>query len=177
MRKIVFKGTRFKVVTEDHRLPNGKTVYREYVEFPETVMVLPVIGDKIILIYQYRAPIKKWIYELPAGVIEPGEDPEEAAKRELLEETGYYAKKLDKLFHLYLAPGYSTEKIHAFLATDLEKREPRPETYEVIKVYEIHIEKAIEMIRQGLVEDSKTVSLILYYYNFIYSKKYTKKST
>lgn len=167
----VFKGRRFRVVTEDHLLPNGRRVYREYVVFPQTVMVLPVLdGKNIVLVHQYRAPIRKWIYEVPAGVVEPGEDIEEAAKRELLEETGYVAHKLVKVMHLYLAPGYSTEKIHAFVATDLEKKEAQPEVYEVIKVVEIPLEKVIEMIKNNEIEDSKSVALILYYYNFMYNK-------
>ncbi len=169
---IVFKGRRFKVVTEDHKLPTGRIVYREYVDFPETVMMLPLLDpDRILLVYQYRAPLRKWIYEVPAGVIEPGETPEEAARRELIEETGYKPNRLEKLFHLYLAPGYSTEKIYAFLASDLEKTEAKPEEYEVLKPLIITIDEALEMIRSNVIEDSKTVSLIMYYYEFLYKSR------
>lgn len=168
MHEVAFKGRRFSVVVEDHQLPIGKTVRREYVVFPETVMVLPIKDNgRIVLVHQYRAPIRGWIYEVPAGVVEPGENLYEAAKRELLEETGYIPGRLEKVLSLYLAPGYSTERIHGFIATNLSKSKPQPEEYEVIRIIEVTLDEALEMIRTNKIMDSKSVSLILYYYNFI----------
>ena len=163
-RKVVFKGRRIKLITEDHLLPNGRIAYREYIEFPQSVAVLPILSkDELILLYQYRAPLRKWIYEVPAGIIEEGEEPEEAARRELEEETGYIAKKLSKAFTAYLAPGYSNELMHAFIAEDLVESKAHPEPYEVIRVVKFSMKEVIKMIRSGKIDDMKTIALILYY--------------
>ena len=167
----VYRGRRVNVKVVELRLPNGNIVEREVVEFRESVVVLPILSDdRIVLIKQYRVPIERWIYELPAGVIEHGETPEESAKRELIEETGYKAKELKKLFEMYLAPGYSTEKMHAFLAYDLEYVGSAPEVYEVIKVQPVKLKEALNMIKRGEIPDAKSIATILYYKMFIESK-------
>ncbi len=169
----VFSGKRFSVYVEEHRLPNGRVAKREVVKFPETVMVLPVIDrEHVILLYQYRAPIRRWIYEIPAGVIEEGENPEEAANRELVEETGYRARKLVKVYPMYLAPGYSTEKIHAFIGYDLEEVGAKPEDYEVIRVVKKDLDDVVDMIKEGLICDAKSIALILYYISFMLESKF-----
>jgi len=164
----VYRGRRVNVKVVELQLPNGNIVEREVVEFRESVVILPILNDgRIILIKQYRVPIEKWIYELPAGVIEKGETPEECARRELIEEAGYKAKELTKLFEMYLAPGYSTEKMHAFLAKGLEYVGSTPESYEVIRVEPVELKRVIEMIRKGEIPDAKSIATILYYKMFM----------
>ncbi len=137
---------------------------REIVSFGKTVAVLPVKdGNKVVLIRQWRAPINDWIYEIPAGVIESGEDPEKAAQRELREETGYIADKLTKLFEGYVAPGYSTEYMYVFLAEKLRYVGASPEAGEIVKTVELPLEKVIEMIKSSEIRDLKTIAAISYY--------------
>jgi len=168
----VFSGRRFSVYVEEHVLPNGRRTTREVVRFPETVVILPLLdSETIVLLKQYRAPIREWIYELPAGVVDKGEKPEETAARELIEETGYKPGRLERVYPMYLAPGYSTEKIHAFIASDLEEVGARPEEYEVIETYRVKLLDALDMIRDGRICDAKTIALIMYYYVFIYNRE------
>ncbi len=159
----VFRGRRFRVLSGEVRLPSGKTVRRDVVDFGESVVILPLLGDKIILLRQYRVAVGEWLYELPAGVVEEGEDPGETARRELVEETGYEAGKLVKLFSMYLSPGYSNEFMHAYLATDLNYVGARPEYGEEIRVEIYEVERVLELIRNGIIRDAKTIAVILFY--------------
>jgi ADP-ribose pyrophosphatase len=146
----------FKVFEEEI----GKTkVKRDVVEFPKTVGILPMIEkDKIVLIRQFRSPINKEIWEIPAGKLDRGEKPEEGAKRELKEETGYEAKKLKKIGVFYLAPGYSTEYMHLFLARGLKKGEQSLEKGEKIKEVKIFSKKEVlKMIKSRKIVDGKTI--------------------
>ena len=160
----IFRGRRVKLYVEEHLLPNGNKALREVIRFPNSVVILPLITiDKIVLLYQYRPAIRKWIYELPAGIIEGNEDPAETASRELIEETGYKAGTLKQVFSMYLAPGYSTEYMYAFIAYDLKEVGAKPEPYEVIRREIIGVDEALEMIRNHEIIDAKTIALILYY--------------
>lgn len=160
----IFRGKRIKLYVEEHLLPNGNKALREVVKFPNSVVILPLITlDKIVMLYQYRPAIRKWIYELPAGIIENDEDPLETASRELVEETGYKAGIIKKVFGMYLAPGYSSEYMYAFIAYDLKEVGAKPEPYEVIKREILSINEALKMIREGRIVDAKTIAVILYY--------------
>ncbi len=163
----VFRGRRFRVLSGEVSLPSGKTVRRDVVDFGESVVILPILGDKIVLLRQYRVAVGDWLYELPAGVVEEGEDPSETANRELVEETGYEAGKLVKLFSMYLSPGYSNEFMHAYLATDLNYVGARPEYGEEIRVEVRELEEVLELIKRGGVKDAKTIATILFYIQFI----------
>lgn len=136
----------------------SRRLVREVVEHPGAVAVIPV-NDKggIIMVKQHRLPAGKSLLEIPAGTRRVGEDEEECARRELLEETGYRARVVRKVLSFYPAPGYSTEKITLFLAKDLEKAGQRLEEDEAIEVVEKPIEEALKMLRNGLVEDAKTI--------------------
>jgi ADP-ribose pyrophosphatase len=141
-----------------HVALEGRRLLREVVEHPGAVAVIPVSEDgRIIMVRQHRLPAGRSLLEIPAGTKTAGEDDEECARRELLEETGYRARVLRKVLSFYPAPGYSTEKITLFFAKGLEKAEQRLEEDEAIELVEKPVEEALEMLRNGLVEDAKTI--------------------
>lgn len=136
----------------------GRRLLREIVEHPGAVAVIPVKDDgKIVLVRQYRLPAGRSLIEIPAGTKKEGEEDYECAQRELLEETGYKARVLRKIMSFYPAPGYSTEKITLFFAKGLEKAEQSLEEDEAIEVFETTVEDAAEMLKNGTVEDAKTI--------------------
>ena len=164
----LFKGLRFNVIRRTLEIDNRR-VERDVVVFPESVIILPVLtSDRIILIKQYRAAINDYIYEVPAGVVEKGELPKDAARRELIEEIGYEPGELIPLGYYYPVPGYSTEKMHFFIARKLEYVGMRPEPYEVITPTVVNLSDALDMIKNNQIVDLKTATLILYYANFFW---------
>jgi len=167
--KIGFSGKKIRVFYGEYTLPNGRNVYREYIDFGESVAILPLSNNnKILLIKQFRMPIGKWIYEVPAGTVEEGEEPIECAKRELIEETGYKAGKMIHLFNIYLSPGYSNEYMYVYLARELSYVGARPEEGELINIEWVNIDKIKDMIKNNVIEDSKSIASLLYYISFIH---------
>lgn len=141
-----------------------KATFHEIVVFGESVAILPFInGDEVIIIKQFRGPIGGWIYEIPAGRVEPGEELEDACIRELEEEIGYRPKKLEKLASCYLTPGYSDEKIHIFVAYDLEYVGHRLEETEAIETIKIKYRDLLEKVMKNEIEDAKTILAVLLY--------------
>ena len=160
--RVECRGRRVKFTAELTKLPNGKSVIVDRVEFPDSVAVLPIIGEeRVVLLKQYRPSLEKWIFETPAGVIDPGEEPEEAAKRELREEAGLVANKLLKVGEGYVSPGYSTEYMYLFIAPDPSKGSQSLEDHEVIELTEFTLKDAIKMVREGRITDIKTIALLL----------------
>ncbi len=156
--KLLYRG---RVVTLEVRELEGRV--REVVRHRGSVSILPVDGDRVFLIRQYRYPLDDYIWEVPAGTLEEGESPEECALRELEEETGLRAGRLKKMFEAYLIPGYGTEKMHFFLATDLTPGEMHPEPSERIEVHEIPVDEAMDMIWSNEIVDVKTIAALLWY--------------
>lgn len=162
--EVLLEGLRFKVLRRYYEKSRGEIFARDVVVFPEAVAILPVLeGEVIVLLEQFRAPLNDTIIEAPAGVVDPGETPEEAARRELVEETGYYPRRLVKLGSFTPAPGYSSEVLHFYYASSLEYRGARPERYEVLKPFKIHFSEALRMVYSGELRDMKTALLILLY--------------
>ncbi|MCE4620388.1 MAG: NUDIX hydrolase [Desulfurococcales archaeon] len=160
MEKVECRGRRVKFTSEPVKLPNGTVIRVDRVVFPDSVAVTPLYTGNcsIVLIEQYRPAVDDWVLEIPAGVIDPGEDAEEAARRELKEETGLRTSSLVKVASGYVSPGYSTEKMTLFLALDPEEGEPRREEHEVIKkTLKIRVDEALEMITTGKIRDIKTI--------------------
>jgi len=139
-------------------------IKRDVVNFPKTVGILPLVGkNKIVLIKQFRFPIKKEIWEIPAGKLNKGEKPEIGAKRELKEETGYVAKELKKIGEFYLSPGYSTEYMYLFLAKGLKKGKQILDKGEKIEEVKIFSRKEIlKMIKAGKILDAKTILALFF---------------
>ena len=138
--------------------PSGCEKIREVVKHKSAVTVLPVHSDGTVsLVCQYRHAVDEDLYEIPAGLIEPGEDPAETAVRELQEEIGYKPGNIEKIFEFYTSPGYSTEKIIFFYATDLEPSKLAEDDDEFIKVHNFPIPEMKAMIDSGEIKDGKTI--------------------
>lgn len=158
----VFKGKIINVRVDDALLPDGSTAEREVVEHNGGVMVAPLDSDGYLyFVDQFRYPYFEIVTELPAGKLEKGEDPYTAGIRELREETGATAQKTVSLGKLYPSPGYCGEVIHLYLATGLTFGETDPDDDEFLEVKKIHISKAVEMVMDGLLPDSKTQTAVL----------------
>ncbi|MEO0198773.1 MAG: NUDIX hydrolase [candidate division WOR-3 bacterium] len=165
-RELKYEGIIFEIWRETY-ISKNLQLQREIVKFPETCAVLPITNDsKAILITQFRPPVKKEILEIPAGKIDFGEKPEEAAVRELQEEIKMRPNKLVKLGSFYLTPGYSTEKIHLFLGLDLEESSLPHDIGEDIKIIELPLEDLKMMLYRGEVEDAKTALALFYFFNY-----------
>jgi ADP-ribose pyrophosphatase len=155
--KTVFQGLRFSVVRRRYQYKE-RSFARDIVLFPESSVVVPFLTEsEIILIRQFRAPLGGYILELPAGVVDKGEKPEDTARRELVEETGYYPRKLIKLTTVYPVPGYSTEIMHIYEAEDLEFKGARPEPYELIETVKVEFREALNQVFRGEIRDAKSV--------------------
>lgn len=164
----VYDGRVIKVDVDTVRLPNGNTADLEMVRHPGASAVLPFLtapsgaDPQILLIRQYRHAANAFIYEIPAGKLDPGEEPEACARRELLEETGCSASRLEYLCTFFTTPGFTDERIHAFTATDLTRGATHHQRDEVMSVETVTLSRALEMIRTGEMPDAKSALTILY---------------
>jgi ADP-ribose diphosphatase len=155
----VYRGRAIRVRVDSVVKPNDKKTTREVVEHVDCVVVLPVDSKgNILLVRQFRHPVGKEVLELPAGSIDPGETPEEAATRELREETGCKPGKLEKLGGFYAAPGYCTEYLHFFRATQLEKSPLRAEDTDEIEVVSVSPADIPALVASGKMCDAKTIA-------------------
>ena len=154
------------------RFPNGKVGELEMIRHSGASAVLPFLGDpagedpSILLIRQYRYAADGFIYEIPAGRLEPGEPPEQCAVRELREETGCTAAKMEHLYTMYTTPGFTDERIHLFVATGLERGETALEQDEFVEVVPTTMSAALRLIKDGTINDAKTALSILYVAGF-----------
>ncbi|NOX96906.1 MAG: NUDIX hydrolase [Nitrospirae bacterium] len=158
----VYKGKIINLRIDEVILPNGKEAIREIVEHQGAVAAVPLLpGGEVILIRQFRKPVEEVIYEIPAGKLEKGEEPRSCAERELEEEIGYRAGKLKKLLSFYPSPGFSSELIHLFLATHLEKKQQNLESDEFLEPVILKFKEALKMIEEGTIKDGKTITGLL----------------
>jgi ADP-ribose pyrophosphatase len=158
MIKNIYKGRVVTLNLETVTLPNGATVELEVVRHPGAAAVVPMKADgTIILIKQYRLAAGGYIYEIPAGKLHPGEDPRDCATRELEEEIGYRATRLDKIGTFFTAPGFTDEIMHLFKATGLAPGTQNLGHDEVLEIVEMPLEKAVGLIEDGTIRDAKTI--------------------
>lgn len=154
------------------RFPNGTVGELEIIRHSGASAVIPFLGDpgandpSILLIRQYRYAADGFIYEIPAGRLEPGEPPEACAVRELREETGCTAAKMEQLYTMYTTPGFTDERIHLFVATGLVRGESALEADEFVEVVPMAMSAALMMIKDGTINDAKTALSILYVAGF-----------
>jgi len=156
--KRIFKGRLLGLRVDTVEFSNGKRSTREIVEHPGAVAIVAITDDKeIVLVRQYRKATGEILIEIPAGVPLAGEKGEDAAQRELEEETGYHARKISRLWDGYTSPGYSNEMIHYFLAQDMNRTKQNTDEDEFVEVDLVDIETALDLARTGRVKDNKTL--------------------
>jgi ADP-ribose pyrophosphatase len=167
-KQVIFAGK--KVRLEVHTLENddGQRIAKEVVVHPGAVVILPFLApDRILLIRNRRYTIGQVLLELPAGTLEKGEEPMNAAGRELVEETGYLAGRLRPIGNFYPSPGILSEKMYAFAAYDLEEASGQKlEADEEIEIEPVALSEAITMIKEGEIHDGKTIATLLMYERF-----------
>jgi ADP-ribose pyrophosphatase len=164
-REILYTGRIIDLWVDQVEDPSGKRSVREIAHHPGGAVVVPLLDDgRLILVEQLRYPLGKQILELPAGKLNPGEDPRRAAYRELEEETGWSAGRLDKLITFYTTPGFCDEELHIFIGTQLTPcpSGPRPDEGEHgMKVHLVPREEVRAMIARGEIRDGKTILGVL----------------
>ena len=172
-RRILEDVKNGSISVDDALLPNGTTAKREIVEHPGGVCVAALTdNNELMFVEQFRYPYFEVVLELPAGKLEYGEDPFEAGKRELREETGATASKYEDLGKLYPTPGYCGEIIHMYLAKNLSFGEQDLDSDEFLEVKKIPLEKAFQMVMNNEIRDSKTqVGIVKAYYKVYGEKK------
>ena len=158
----IYKGKIISVRRDEVTVSNGKKTTRDVVEHPGAVAIVPITKDqKIILVRQYRYAAQKVLLEVPAGTLEIAEDPKLAAIRELREETGFSAKNLKDLIGFWTAPGFCSEFIHGYIATELIEDPLSPDEDEFIETEEVEVGDVTELIKHGEIQDSKSISCLL----------------
>ena len=163
--EVVFDGKRVKVRRDVLLSPEGREVVREVVSLAKAATAAAALtlkdDGRVVLVRQYRHPAGRELLEIPAGVVEPGETPEDCIARELVEETGYEAADIRPLLEFYPSPGIVSERIHVFIARALTHRGDAQEEDEGITVVETEFEEALRMVRYGEITDAKTVIALL----------------
>ena len=166
--EVVYQGPVFGVRRDEVVEPGGLRATREVISHPGSVVVLPVLDDgRVVLVRQYRHAARQYMWELVAGRIDGGETPKQAAARELLEETGYRAKRYSVFLDVFPTPGFVEERMFILLAEGLTAGKAQPEEDEKIEARAYSLKELKEMIHRGRLRDAKSVAGILYYTTFM----------
>ena len=150
------------------RFPNGSVGELEMIRHPGASAVVPFLSDpagddpQVLLIRQYRYAAERYLYEVPAGRLDPGEAPDVCARRELREETGCEAERVEQLFTMYTTPGFTDERIHVFMAVGLTRGENAREADEFIEVETMPLSRALSLVERGEIQDAKTALSLMY---------------
>jgi ADP-ribose pyrophosphatase len=164
--RTVYRGPVFWVTTDQVQEPGGVRARRDIIHHTGSVVVLAVdesrTTPRVLLERQYRHAANDYLWEIPAGRIDPGENPLPAAKRELLEETGYTASSWRRIFKFYASPGFVAETMSVYLATGLRAGKAQPEADEVIRKRLVSLPDAVRMVLNGTIRDAKTISSVLW---------------
>lgn len=162
---MLFKGRVISLQVDEVELPNGKRGKREIIKHPGAVAVIAITDEgKMIMVEQYRKAMERSLVEIPAGKLEPGEEPLRSAERELEEETGYESAEMKHLISFYTSPGFADELVHLFVATGLTKKENPAacDEDEFVELIELTVEEAQRFIEEGKIADAKTAYAVQY---------------
>jgi ADP-ribose pyrophosphatase len=163
-RELLLTAAKFQVARLRFEGPDGQEIVRDVVEHPGAAVILPLLDDgRVVMIRNRRRTVGKVLWELPAGTLEEGEAPEVCAAREVEEETGYRAGAIHPLIDFYSSPGVLNERMYGFLAIDLERTAQALDENEEIEVFPIPQWQVRDMIKDGHIEDAKTIALLLYW--------------
>jgi len=158
---LIYEGRALKLRIDEVEAAGGRETRREIVEHDDCVAIIAVASDSVLLVRQFRKPVEQELLEIPAGGIDPGESPEAAVSRELREETGYLPQKVERLGGFYAVPGYGTEYLYLYLATDLTPSRLFAEDTESISVVRVPISQVLELIASGSICDAKSIAGLL----------------
>ncbi|MGR3764910.1 NUDIX domain-containing protein [Rossellomorea sp. NS-SX7] len=161
----IYQGKIIDLQVDEVQLPNGKTSKRELIKHPGAVAVIALTPEgKIVMVEQYRKALEKSIVEIPAGKLEPGEEPIITAARELEEETGYGCETLEHLISFYTSPGFADELVHLYIAKDITRIEEARELDEdeFVDLIEVTMEEALGLIKEKRIYDAKTAYAVQY---------------
>jgi ADP-ribose pyrophosphatase len=160
--RTVYEGRAVKLRIDTVRMPGGRETTREIVEHSECVAIIAVDDeDNILLVSQFRKPVEKELLEIPAGGIDPGEAPEDSVRREMREETGFLPQKVEKLGGFYSSPGFCTEYLYLYLATDLVSSPLQAEDSENISLVRVPLAQIPGLIASGSICDAKSIAGLL----------------
>ncbi len=161
-RQVKHRGRVFQLVRENVTLDNGTTTDLDFIEHPGAAAIVALTDENnVVLVRQYRHALRQYIWEIPAGTLDPGEPVMDCARRELAEETGYAAAEWRQLGEITPVPGYSDERIHLFLATGLSAVTQRLDADEVLEAHCRPLTEAAAMIARGEMQDAKSICALL----------------
>ncbi len=162
--KLIYEGRAVRLRVDTVRMPGGRETTREIVEHGDCVAIIALDDkDNVLLVSQFRKPVEKELLEVPAGGIEPGEKLEECVRRELREETGFLPKRVVRLGGFYSSPGYCTEYLHFFLATDLVPSPLQAEDSESIRLVRVPLSEIPGLINSGSICDAKSIAALFFF--------------
>jgi ADP-ribose pyrophosphatase len=165
--RLIYEGRAVKLRVDTVRMPNGRETTREIVEHSDCVAIVAIDeNDNVLLVKQFRQPVKKALLEIPAGGIDPGEDPVTTVRRELREETGYLPRRVERLGGFYSAPGYSSEYLYLYLATDFAPSPLHAEDTENIRLVRVPVTQIPSLIASGSICDAKSIAGLLTFLNY-----------
>ncbi|MFC5988038.1 NUDIX hydrolase [Marinicrinis lubricantis] len=156
----IYEGKVISLQKDKVTLPDGNTAFREVVKHPGAVAVLAIWQNQMVVVEQYRKALERSLIEIPAGKLDPGEQPMDAAMRELKEETGFECKELRPICSFYTSPGFADEIIHLFLAEQLTQGESRLDEDEFLNKQFLTLEQAKAYVAEGKIRDAKTITAI-----------------
>ena len=161
-------GRVFRLVNEKYTLDNGVTSDMDFIQHPGAAAMVPMLNQtEVVLIKQYRHAVREFIWEIPAGTLDPDESAIHCAKRELIEEIGYSANDWHQLGTITPLPGCSDERIHIFLASSLQPAKQDLDDDELLNVHNMELSKTLEMILSGEIQDGKTISGLFLAFNWL----------
>ena len=159
----IYRGAVIEVVTEDVDLPQGRSARLDLIRHPGAAAVVPFLSnEEVLLIRQYRHAAGGYILEVPAGKLDPGEAPEACARRELEEETGWRAGNCERLTSVLTTPGFTDERIHLFMASELSSAQQNLQDDEIIELVPMAFQDALDLVWKGEIEDGKTALALIH---------------